>query len=478
MAESHIRHRKWQLNRTQSSMLRLEIGLLMLLCVSQYLEIAAVNLFFTAAVIVLVLMMRNIEDCTIGIFVALPMFNLLNYRVGNISMYYLLVFVFWLRYLEHHHWRINKKKLLVLVVLMAIRLTSGEVRDNLTWLVLFSVLVLTYREDFFDRNMEKIVFYMSITFILSSAFGYLMLEEGRSIYNRGYVWSEAGVATRFAGVIGDSVFYSQFCALMVAANMALGCYRQKYRKKGIALSVFIIGFCVLTYAKTGMFLVLLVAVASIFWLFWSKARTRRGAVYAVLIVAAVLCGLGVLGWYIVTHMESEVVRSYLLRLTTVDLLTGRREIWEYYLGKLGSSWRTLLIAMPWRDFDLGFLSESGRVYNKTHNLYIETVCAFGLVASVGMLLWVLRGMLRAFKRRDGVLCLMPICVILASGYALHGHFEFHYYTLVAIAVGFLGGWIRRDPTENRGTEELSPIEDDQWDEATQLTQGEGLEADR
>ncbi len=470
MAERKIRLRKLRLDTSQGSMIRMEIFLLMLLCVSQYLEIAAVNLFFTGAVILLVLAMKRIEDCTIGLFVALPMFNLLNYQVGNISMYYLLVFVFWWRYLQHHHWRINKKKLLILVALMAIRLTSGEVRDNLTWLVLFSVLVLTYREDFFDRNIEKIVYYMSITFILSSAFGYLMLEEGRSIYNRGYVWSEAGVATRFAGVIGDSVFYSQFCALMVSANLALGCYRRKYLKKSVLLSVFITAFCILTYAKTGMFLVLLIAISAIFWQFWSNARSRRRAVYAVMIVAAVMCGLTVLAWYIVTHMESEVVRSYLLRLTSVDLLTGRREIWAYYLGRLGESWRTLFIAMPWDIFDLGFLSESGRIYNKTHNLYIETVCAFGLVAAVSMLLWVLLGMLRSFKRRDGVLCLMPICVILASGYALHGHFEFHYYTLVAVAAGFLSGMIRRDPdmedeTENLG---LSPIEDDRWDGETML----------
>lgn len=476
MAQSHSRRRRLRLDTSQGSMLRAEIVLLMLLCISQYLEIAAVNLFFTGAVIVLVLMMKRIEDCTIGLFVALPMFNLLNYQVGNISMYYLLVFVFWWRYLEYHHWRINKKKLLILVILMAIRLTSGEIKENLTWLVLFSVLVLTYREDFFDESIEKIVYYMSITFILSSAFGYLMLEEGRSIYNRGYVWSEAGVATRFAGVIGDSVFYSQFCALMVSANLALGCYRKRYLRKSVLLSLFITAFCVLTYAKTGMFLLLLVVISAIFWQFWSNAKTRKRAVYAVVIVAVVMCALGVLAWYIVTHMESEVVRSYLLRLTSVDLLTGRREIWDHYLGLLGDSWRTLVIAMPWDDFALGFLSQDGRIYTKTHNLYIETVCAFGLVATVSMLLWVLLGMVRSFKRRDGVLCLMPICVILGSGYALHGHFEFHYYTLVAIAVAFLSGVVRTDRAEKPGGREpgLSPIEDDRWDGETDIS-GPGSE---
>lgn len=474
MPKRYVHLGRIRLDTTQGSMIRLEIALLMLLCVSQYLEIAAVNLFFAATVILVVLMMKRIEDCTLGLFVALPMFNLLNHQVGNISMYYLLVFVFWWRYLQHHHWRISKKKLLVLVALMAIRLTSGEIRDNLTWVVLFSVLVLTCREDFFDDHIEKIVFYMSITFILSSAFGYLMLEEGRSIYNRGYVWSEAGVATRFAGVIGDSVFYSQFCALMVAANLALGCYQKAYLKKSIFLSICITAFCILTYAKTGIFLILLVVISFIFWQFWSNARTRKRAVYAVVIVGVVLCALGGLAYYIATHMDSEVVRSYLLRLTSVDLLTGRREIWAHYLGLLGDSWRTLFLAMPWDDFALGFLSADGRVYTKTHNLYLETVCAFGLVASVGMLLWVLVNMLRSFKRRDGVLCLMPICVILASGYALHGHFEFHYYTLVAIAAAFLSGKVGKTLAQQsvEGTQALSPIEDGDIDAIAKPPNGE------
>lgn len=104
---------------------------------------------------------------------------------------------------------------------------------------------------------------------------------------------------------------------------------------------------------------------------------------------------------------------------------------------LKKSWRTLICAMPKSDFTAFCELNNGNTVNKTHNIYIETVCAFGLIATLCILIWIFVKIVQSIKRRDGILCLMPICVILASGYSLHGHFEFHYYTLVAVAMLFL-----------------------------------------
>lgn len=419
--------------------IRLEIGLLAMLCVSQYFEVAPLNLLITGGVLLLMLLQKRVQDCALALFVALPMFNLLNLRVGTISLYYLLVFAFWLRYFQHCRWRIRKGKLLTLLALLLIRLTSGSVVDTLTWFTLLSVLVLTYREDFFDQNIESIVFWMSVAFVISSAFGYAMLEGGRSIYTRSYVWSAAGNTIRFAGVIGDAVFYSQFCALLTAANLALACYRRAYFRKGVLLSAVIAAFCLVSYSKTGLFLILCAAIAALFWQIWAKSRSRRTMLRAMLIALGGVAAVIALTGGILAHPDGELVRNYALRLTKGDLLTGRSEVWAHYISLLKGSWRTLICAMPEDVFTALRPMANGSMIAHTHNIYIETVCAFGLPAALAMLLWVLHAMLRSILRRDGILMLMPICVILASGFALHGHFEFHYYTLVAVAISFLSG---------------------------------------
>lgn len=419
--------------------IRLEIGLLALLCISQYFGIAPLNLLITAAVLLMMILQRRMQDCTLALFVALPMFNLLNVRVGTISLYYLFVFAFWLRYFRHRHWRISTGKLLALLALLLIRLTSGSVVDTLTWFTLLSVLVLTYREDFFDDNIENIVFYMSVAFIVSSLFGYVMLQGGRSIYTRSYVWSAAGNTIRFAGVIGDAVFYSQFCALLTAANLALGCCRRAYFCRGMLLSVAIAAFCLISYSKTGMFLILCEALATLIWQIWANLRSRGTMLWAMLAALGGVAGMIALAGCVAAHSDGELVRNYALRLAKGDLLTGRGEVWAHYISLLKGSWRTLICAMPEDVFTALQPMSNGNVFAHTHNIYIETVCAFGLPAFLAILLWVLRDVCRSILRRDGVMMLMPVCVILASGYALHGHFEFHYYTLVAVAMSFLSG---------------------------------------
>lgn len=413
-----------------------EVILLSLLCASQYVGITALNLVITAAVLGVYFLMDRMEDCTVGLFTALPMFNMMSIRLGTISLYYLMVFLFWLRYFLYHNWTIQREKFLVLFVLLVIRLTSGEIRDNLTWFVLFSVLVLTYREDYFDRNIQTVVLFVSITFIISSAVGYWMLENGKSIYTNGTVWSKSGVATRFAGVIGDSVFFSQFCALMVAANLTLGCYNRRYLLPALLLSVIISVLCLESYAKTGMLLIVLAACSAAVWLIWNRLKDKRTALVSIGMAVGCVGAVVFLVEYILTHTDNPLIQNYIARLTSKDLLTGRNAVWEHYLGLLGSRWGTLLFAMPQSMFRAPFRVDH-HYLSATHNVYLESLCFFGLVGTVCILLWLIARMYRCFISRKGILYFMPICVMLASGFSLHGLNEYHYYTLLAIAISFL-----------------------------------------
>jgi len=414
-----------------------ELALLALLCVSQYLNISIVNLGLTGLVVLLVFLMENIEETTLGMFCALPAFNLLNYQVGNISMYYLIVFVFWLRYFQYRNWSLGRYKFLVLLGLLALRLVSGEIVGTLTWFVLVSVLVLTYREPFFDRNIRSIVMFTSIVFIYTSAMGYLMLKAGTSIYMHGTVWTGDTMSHRFAGIIGDPVFFSQMCALLVAANLTLGLQQKGYGLIAWILSGLIAVLCLESYAKTGMILTIVVILCAVIWLLWTKLKDKRTALFSILGIILGVVALVAAVDYILSNTDNLVIQNYISRLTSDDLLTGRLEIWGHYLEMIGSKWQYIILPVPEAEFGRPFYLGHGSFISKTHNLFLETLCMFGIIPTVLMTLWIFVNVWRCARERKGILWLMPICVILVSAMFLHGHNEFQYYTLVAFAVSFL-----------------------------------------
>lgn len=415
----------------------IEIGLLTMLCVTQYFGITLGNLVLTCCVVGWHLLMHDMDESVIGLFCALPTFNLLNMKIGNISMYYLMIFSFWLRYFMYHDWRISKKKFMVLLLLLFIRLTSGEITETLTWFVLISVLVLTYGEDFFDRNILQVVLFTTIMFLISSLAGYFMLKAGKSIYTGGNVWTGKVRSTRFAGIIGDSVFFSQFCALLAAANLTLGCHNRRYLIPGVLLAGSAFFLCLESYAKTGMLLIALCAVAAVVWQIWTRLQNKRTAVFSILLTFGGIIGAALLVNYILTDTDNLIIQNYMTRLNGDDLLTGRREIWAHYISMLGDSWRSLICALPFKEYSRVFSISSGSRFADPHNLFLETACLFGIIPTMCMLVLVFVLMYRCFIKRKGILWQMPICVILASGFTLHGHLEFHYYTLVAIAFSFL-----------------------------------------
>lgn len=415
----------------------LEIVLLTILCITQCYRITALNLLITACVIMLIVRIKDLENCTIALFAALPLFNLLSVQVGSVSFYYLMIFAFWYRYFRYHNWKINRTKFLVLFIMMVIRLSSGEIVDNLTWFVLFSVLVLTYNEEFFTHNIHQIVFYISVTFVISTFLAYLMHINELYLYQRGYIWSEDGTTYRFAGTIGDPVFFSQFCALLIAANLSIGCYRKSYLLKGIVLSAAALILCIFSYAKTGMFLAFLLVVATLFWFIFQKIKKKRTFLFSLLMIILGFAAAVFVIWYILTHLDSGIVGNYVTRLSVKDLMTGRGEIWKYYISMLLSDWRHLFCAMPDSVYSVYVDIGGGRLFNNTHNVFIEAACLFGIVPTVLILVWIFSLMIRSLQKRNGIMNLMPICVMLASGFTLHGNMEFHYYTLMAIAVAFI-----------------------------------------
>ena len=423
------RHKYWKLY--------IEMALLALLCVSQYFGISALNLLLTVSVLGIHFLMDDVEQSLLGLLCAMPEFNLLNARIGSISLYYLMVMVFWLRYFQHHDWKISKTKLMVLLILLMLRLTSGEIRDTLTWFVLISVLVLTYGEDFFDKNIDKVILFTSVVFLFTSLAGYLMLRAGKSIYTGGNVWTGKVKSTRFAGIIGDPVFFSQCCSFFAAANLTLGCQNKRYLLPAVIFSGSFLLLCLESYAKTGMALIILCVLCSLVWFVWNRIQNKRTAMLAIFLVLVSAVALLLLVNYILTDTDNLIIQNYITRLSRDDLLTGRTDIWAHYISLLSSNCRSLFLALPHAQYSTMFRISNGAFFNDPHNILLESACLFGIIPTLCMFTLVFVLMYRCFVSRKGILWQMPICVMLASGFTLHGHQEFHYYTLVAIAISFL-----------------------------------------
>lgn len=428
--------RNFHINTQNKNMIWLELGLLAALCAAQFAGLGALCALLTGAVLLYILLTERLEDTVLALFLAMPMFNLFNHRIGTTSMFYLFVFVFWYKYFKRKNWNVSGLKLLVLMAFLGLRLCSGDWESTAKGFVLFSVLVLCYREDCMDGQLGKIVKYMTISFLISSAFGYLMHVTGRSLYMRGLVYVDGVTTIRFAGLLGDSVFYSQFCCLLLGANLALGVVNKRYLPTALVFAVALSGFCLLTYAKTGVVLMAVVWIAFVGWQVWDKAKMRTTILFSALIVLAFFAASGGFLAYLLSDDANIIIKNYFTRFTTEDLFTGRLTIWAHYWELLTSDWRHILLPMPQYLYDAPFYVTATKLLDRAHNIYLETACVFGVIPTELILLWLGGQIVKSITRRDGIMNLMPMGVILASGLGLHGHFDHHYYFIAAMALAF------------------------------------------
>ena len=118
-------------------------------------------------------------------------------------------------------------------------------------------------------------------------------------------------------------------------------------------------------------------------------------------------------------------------------MTGRGEVSRHYIDKLISSWRTPFIAMKQSTYYEFYVTSKGQMVNRAHNIYIETVCAYGLLASICMFAWLVKVIFITVFKEKKVINLFPIIVLILSGITLHGHFEWIYYYMLLIAICFL-----------------------------------------
>ena len=358
----------------------------------------------------------------------LPFFNLMNRQLGRTSMYYILIGIFALRYilLKEPKYKLCQK-LFLLAFLFLIRVWDVGLRF-FSWYLLLIPLVLSYKEDFFTKNLTRIISATSMSMIFSCLFGFIMMINNISIYDHSYVWNQGVITTRFAGLIGDSVFLGMMLALLIALNfVTLVNYPDK--KMPVLYVIVMCVFGLLTYSRI---FVAATLFCIIFFCVVMTTSRKHFLKFAFLLTALSLVIL------IILRSSDLLTENFTLRFLTQDLTTGRFSIIEHYTSLIKSNPTSLFIGMSYYDYTMPFVP-TGRVSisRYAHNIFLESVFVFGLFFTVFFMAIGACKLIKYMLKNGITIELLPLFVLILYGIVLHGHFAFSYYTSIALALGAL-----------------------------------------
>lgn len=407
-------------------------------------SVANIGISICVAIIVCIC---PIQQNIVMLFLLAPYFNMFSVELGTTSLYYIYALVFLFKYFRTSKWALKKSKLFVILAFAVITISWLNIAVQVKWLVLFALLVINYKDKLFIDRFPLLVKHIAFSTITSSIIGYIMLVEGKSIYTQSYIYSSQGNVTRFAGLVGDSVFYGQFAVMVIGAVLALVLMEKMSESMGYSITAVLSYFIVITFSKTAIILLAFVVV-SYFLAFIHKNLHKKRTVYRALIVLVFLV-VAVIGGvlYISSHLSNPMINMYAIRFTSGDLWTGRSSVTDNYLQKLYSSFVHIFIGMSYNDYTQNGVLVGQTMITRAHNIYIETICLFGLLPAVALFGFCLRKIGSYIKNRNNIFFMTPFMVLVLSGVSLHGHIEWPYYFLLSIALGTMDYWNNERMTE-------------------------------
>lgn len=381
--------------------------------------------------IISVALISSSEVCCRLLFICFPFFNIMGVDLGGTSLFYLIVLLFAVKSLLDGTAENAKRRLVpfVLIVLATLyNFTAGSM--YLRWLMhlLFPVAFVST-----GRARKSFPVYMqllTLSLAISAVLGQVMMDAGVYIYEQGYVWMESGTITRFAGLVGDSVFYGQVVAVVVGTNVYLALSGHGYRLL-TPLCLWLVISVFLTYSKGA--LACLAVIACFLILGYLKRLLGMG-----LLVRHVLMCLAalVVGYWAVNLLLSGTsgfsIAALTTRLGAGDLLTGRREIWEGYFD----IWAHIGLPLIFRG--MGFDAYASTMVYKDithcHSIYVEAVTLFGLIGTAVMGVALLRFVVSRLRCGSLPLSLIPCIVLLISGLTLHGFTDAPFFYAWTVAL--------------------------------------------
>lgn len=415
----------------------LSIGLCYVLligvCASWLLSIGSVSFLLTLA-IVAIAVAGSSETCCRLLFACFPFFNVMGADLGGTSMFYLIVLLYVVKATADGSASHARERYVALMLVFLFTVYNfGAGLTYAKWLIHLTVPLFVLGTTRFKESFPTYVGFLTISLMLSSFMGLMMMDRGIYLYTFGSVNTGVDVTTRFSGLVGDAVVFGQVVALVVGANAYL-MYAGKAYRGAFLITLVLVFFAFLTYSKGAL---ICLGIVGVFAFFGFLRKTARDGLPVRYLIGAVLAFAAayLLATYMLSGSSLFSADALATRLESSDLLTARRDIWNAYFKLWDSTGLPMLFKGIGFDTYLN-TTVYGRWHN-CHNLYIEAVTLFGWILTVAMFL-ALAAHFAIMKRRGAILfAYIPCILLLASGLILHGFLDFPFFYEWTIALGCL-----------------------------------------
>lgn len=418
--------------------------LLLICCIGHCINMGMIS-FASTLVIVLITLFCKLEVVFEILFISLPFFNALNLKVGQTSLYYLLVIVFILKYvIKHRGFEITKKFLLiVLIVLITIPNLIAVTSTYLSWILLLIPLILSYKEDFLKKNFNNIIYKYALSMIISSVFVLYMQMNNVYVYIPAYVWNDGDTVIRFSGLIGDSNVYSQSLLIIISLLLFDIFFNKNSNHKIAIVYILLLGcFGILTYSKMNLIALVLIAFISLLYFYVSNMKYKtinlKLMLFSIILIVGCVFGIS----YIINNTDNEVISSYLTRFSVNDLLTGRTTVYSHFITILNNNPLYYFVGMGLENYITPFSISSEEVVKYAHNLYVECISLYGVPITVLVLTFIGSKIVQNLKVNHSVIIIMPMLILLLTGFTLHGNLEFSFFfnlILILQCLNYRGG---------------------------------------
>lgn len=413
--------------------------LLLFLGISHYFGITFLNIAITVLIGFVLIFSENFEKRIVILFTLLPFFNLFTTEIGNTSLYYLFLIFVLFSVIKKNNWKIKKGKIWLVLCGIIITLFWRDIVVQIKWILVFSFLCIMTDNSQLEKSMPMLIKHISISTIVASVIGYLMMIMDKSIYNNSIVYLSGKTITRFAGLIGDSVFYSQFCVILIACILAFCIMHKLSIRFSIFTSIILSGFVLITYSKTGIILLVFTFICYALVYIKNNLKNNTTVIKAIFFSIVFLIVTILTVNYIVKHQNTDLIKSFMLRFSAKDLWTGRNSVSESYFEKLNSSIIYMLHGMSISMYTSNGAVVGATMITRAHNIYLETLCLFGVLPAIFIGILAVKKIYNIVRKKRNFLCqIIPTVVLLLSGISLHGHIEWPYYFLVLLCYSTLG----------------------------------------
>ena len=392
---------------------------------------------FISFLIAAILCILPVEIVIILLYLLFPFFNIFSIEIGSNSYFYIYIFIFIFKYLKKIKWKLNRKKIIVLFLAFFLTIFWLDISVQIKWLLLFSLLLINYNNTLFIERLPQIIKCINVSTIISSIIGYIMLVTGNSIYTNSYIYTDAGHVTRFAGLVGDSVFYGQFTVIVIALTLAMMLEKEISKIFGYITCMILSIFVLLTYSKTAIILLIVAVFLYFIGVIMANIKYKKTFYKSLLMVVCVSLFIlsGII--YVINHLNNPLINMYVIRFTSADLWTGRAYVTENYLEKFSSSFLYYFVGMPYSEYTSNGVLIGETIITRAHNIYIETMCLFGAIPSVVIFIFCMKKIYIYLRKGQSYYRCIPFLILLISGISLHGHLEWTYYFLVTLCLAII-----------------------------------------